>query len=168
MPPRPDQPESRGADARDAVEAVLRDQQDRARKRADATPGPPADRTGAWVVAAAVLAGLLAWVILAPPALLQPAPFPEPPPIEVEAGLRMEVFVAATAVARHVEATGRLPESLGQIMEDPEDTAFVAFERLQGGRWRIVGQRDGFEVVYLSTAHRNTILDPARVVLDGG
>lgn len=168
MPPRPDPPPTHGTDARDAVEAVLRDQQDRARRRAAATPEPPADRTGLKLALVGVLTVLVVWIVVAPPSLVRPAPFPEPEPVEIEAGLRMDVFVAATAVARHVERTGRLPGSLADVLEDADDGAFVAYEPLPNGRWRVVGRRDGFEVVYVSTEHRNTILDPARVVLDGG
>lgn len=156
---------SRGSEARDAVEAVLRDQQDRARKR-DVEAPPPRDRGPLLLALAAVLLGLIVWFAVAPPAALLPPPFPEPEPVEIEAGLRMEVFVAATAVARHRQATGRLPASLGEILEDADDTTAVRFQALDGGRWRIVGRRGDFEVVYTSTEDRNSILDPARAVLE--
>lgn len=164
--PPPPGPESRGEQARSAVEDVLRDQAERARRRDHGGPPPPKDRGPALLAFSAVLLGAAAWLWAAPPSWIQPAPPPPPPPSLVEAEVRLTAYQAVLRLDAFRDSTGVYPESLAEVLEAPEDQEGLSYQRLSAGRFRILARREGATVSYDSSEPVSTLLAGAPRTLE--
>lgn len=162
----PTPPPPRGDVARDAVADVLRDQAERARRRS-AAPPPARDPTPLlWGISALAAVGTL-WMLLAPPGVLRPPPVPAPPPAVVEAELRMTVAQAVLRLEAFREETGALPADLLEVFEGPEDVEGLVYERLDAGRFRLSGTREGAAVLFESGDPIADWMAGARRVMEG-
>ena len=164
---RPQDPflRSTGNDAADVVAAVLKDQAERAERREEPAP-EPADRMPLMGALFLLLLAATVWVLLSPPAFLQPPPIPTPEPVEIEAGLRMDLWVAALSLNRFRATTGAYPATLDEALETPEDGEDIVYERTGTG-YRLIGQRDTLVVVYESSEPLSALRRPAMAVVDG-
>lgn len=157
----------KGEAARSAVEAVLRDQAERQKRRDDVEHPRPKDRGPLLNVVAVVLAGLTVWFWLAPPSLLRPPPAPPPPPRVDQAALRMTVYTAVLRVERFRDSAQVVPTGLAQVFEGPEDMEGLTYERLGPQRFRLTGARGEHVVIYESGDSVSALLGDARQVLQG-
>lgn len=114
---------------------------------------------------AVVLLGLATWILIAPPAFLRPAPVPEPAAQVLEAGVRLEVFAAATSIRQYADSTGRLPAQLADAWPRATE-GVVTFRALPDGSFEVVGQGDGAPIRYHSSEPVATLLEGARATLD--
>jgi len=155
-----------GSEIADALADVMKDQAEKAKVRKQA-PAPRSRGTSPlkWGLLLA-LAGLSAYLWLAPPDWLLPSPPEPPPPALQEAGLRMEIALQARSVEAFREARGRLPESL-QEAGDPY--AEVEYARLDGGRYVLWMEGEVGRVEYDSRASLDEFLgDARRIIMEGG
>lgn len=160
-------PPARGEEARDVLADVLADQKARAERREKATPKAKEQGPGQLFTALA-LAGLTAWVWIAPPSLVRPPPPPPLPAPVAEAELRLTVFQAVLAIEAHVERTSALPTSLLDVFEGPEDFDGLVYENLDAGRFRLTGVRGDRVVIYETGDSISALLGNARQVLESG
>jgi len=115
-----------------------------------------------------VLLAATLWVLLAPPAFLMPTPPAPPSPAEMEAGLRMDLWVAASSLEDYRAAQGRYPQSLLEAVDAPEKAADIEYSLRSGGAgYRLIGQRDSLVVVYESDEPLRTLSGPALPVVQG-
>ena len=156
-----------GDEARTALEAVLDDQAEREIRRSQAHR-TPVDRRPLLLATLIALLTATTWILVAPPAALQPPPLPTPPPEVITAGLRMDIYLAALQVESFREEAGRLPTTLMDALEDPEDGSDLVYEIVGSGTFRISGRRGMDEAAYVSTEPMADFLANARRVLEGG
>lgn len=170
-PPDPAPPDGPSDEAHEAVRDVLLQEARRREREKDARRAGGRQRGGgplAWT-AAVLLAGVALWLLVAPPAAIQPDPPVELGTAELEAGLRMDMYVAASRVLEYRETEGSLPGSLTEAVEDPSDTVDITYEPAGGGAFRLVGRRAGQRVVWGSTQPMEVLTSPAlEVVRPGG
>lgn len=159
-------PHASGTEARAAVEDVLRDQAEKAKRRSRG-PRAPRDRRPALSVVAVLLVVATAWVLRSPPSFLRPSPPSGPPPAAQAAGLRMTVYVAVLRVNAFRDRAGRLPDALAEVFEDPEDLVGLTYERLDAARFRLTGVHGDHAVSYESGDDLRSLVGDARRVLGG-
>lgn len=149
MPENRDPPRvSSRSDVSRLVNEALEDQKERTRRR-DAVPSRVRKR-GSWAgPLAAVLMALAAWLWLAPPAFIRPEPLLEIPPEAVDAGLRMDLYVASLRIEAYRDSVGQLPAGLDLVLDSAEAQGLV-YEVLGGGIFRLTGVRDELAVVHTS------------------
>lgn len=163
----PDSNPSSGESTRAAVEAILDDERERqAREQQESRKTP--QRTASLTLVALAIGAVAAWVWISPPALVQPAPFPEPTTAQIEAGLRMDMYAAALGVQRFVEDNGSLPRSLPEALEEPSDAEDLGYQPLPDGSFRLTGLRNDQRVSWSSTEPLAVLVDRARAELDVG
>ena len=123
-----------GSEIAEALVDVMQDQAHRAKARAEVS-GPRAKRAGPVLGVLLVLLSLFsAYLWFGSPAVLQPEPLdPITPELEA-AGLRMEVFLQASAVEEFQAREGRLPTTLAEA-GDPYTE--VVFEAVGANRYRL-------------------------------
>lgn len=139
---------SSGDEAARVLKEVMKDQAERRARQEEATRRKEKNRllplpvvALAWAAAA-----LAAWVWT--PAFLLPDPLPEPTPAQVETGLRMEMLSVVTRIERYRDETGRVPQTLDRILEEPPaDVGFVTFS---SDSYQLTGSRGGTQIVYES------------------
>ena len=165
--PAPQRPKGSGTEASEALRDVLEDITTRESRRREPSGSPP-DRRPKPVGLIAVLLVVTVWLFVSPPALVRPAPIPLPPPEKIEAGLRMDMYVATLRIGRYQSAAGRLPGSLADVLEDPLDAPDLSYEVLGGGQYRLTGTRDGSTVVWVSSQPVADLLSGARRILQEG
>lgn len=165
-PGRPPE-KGRGEEARDLVEEVLKDQAHR-RERQEAHSSPPKEHSGILALVPVVLAAAAVVVWLRPPELIQPPRLPQPDPVELEAGLRMDVYVAVLRIEDFEEETGRLPQTLMEATGDTIPQEDLAYARTGPEGYRVTGVRGGTVVVYESGQPVAEIVQGARSVVEGG
>jgi hypothetical protein len=146
-------------EARRALEAVLRDQAERERRRAAARAAPR--NTGPLIAAMVVLAAVSLSVWTSPPAWLRPEPWPTPGPERLEVGLRMDMWVAVQRIREFQAERRRLPVTLEEAVRDGADAEGLTYQQISANAFRLVGRRDGIEVVYESTTPLDELTGPA-------
>ena len=105
---------SQASEYGDALSDVLKDQVRRDELRSSATPKPTRTRVHPSVPPALALLSIWLWAF--PPQALIPA-VPTISPANVEAGLRMEMFIQLTNIQRYMVETGSLPNGLDDVGE---------------------------------------------------
>lgn len=159
------EPVSKGQETRSALEAVLADQAER-RLREEQGQARAGARRGRWVsLSAVVLAGATAWIVLARPSFLTPSPLPAPSPALLDAGLRMDMYVAAAGIEEYHRATGRLPARLEDALEHPADGEGLSYRILSSDEYELVGVRGNRRIVHRSTDGLSGLIADARRVL---
>ncbi len=164
QPPTPRR--SPGAEAADALKAVLEDQAERKQRHGERRPQAKAPGRGA-AVAAVALALISLWLWISPPAALQPRPFPPPPPIVQESGLRMDVYTVAVQILNFQAKTGRLPTNVEEAVPDPIGVDRLDYAPAGGGGFRITAVRGEQVVVYSSDQPLRELVGNAQIVLEG-
>ena len=99
--------------------------------------------------AAALLLGMTAWIWVAPPAFIRPEPLPEIPQEALDAGLRMDLYVASLRIEAYRDSVGQLPATLGAVLDSVEADGLV-YDQLGGGVFRLTGVRGEVAVVHSS------------------
>lgn len=167
MPPSdPRQPSGSGDEAaRRAIEEVLREQEERRGRQAPPAPGPRRTATGPLLAAALVLNVLAVAVWTSPPGWTRPEPFAEPSPERLEAGLRMDIWVTVRKIRRFQEERRRLPVGLVEVDPGGGGHPDLRYERLSAETFRLVGSREGVEVVYDSAGSAGGLIDSARALI---
>lgn len=117
---------------------------------------------------ALALAGLTAWVWIAPPALVRPPPPPPLPTQVAEAELRLTVYQAVLTVQAYMERAGALPRDLMDVFDGPEDVEGLVYERLDDRRFRLTGVRGDRVVLYETGDSVSALLGNARQMLEAG
>ena len=139
---------SSGEEAARAVQEVLRDQAERKARQKEGSKRPEKKRLLPLPVVALMWGAACLVVWAATPEFLLPEPLPEPTPVEVETGLRMEMLSLIQEIEGYREQTGRVPMTLERVMDEPPPG--VRYTALAGDAYRLTGQRGGSEIVYQS------------------
>lgn len=101
----------------------------------------------------------------ATPEFLLPEPLPEPAAAELEAGLRIEMLLLVAEINEYREDTGRVPETLERVVEDPPvDVRYAPFPP---SSYRLVGERGGAQIAYQSGEPVETLRGNARELIQG-
>ncbi len=164
-PQRPDRGRVSGADVAEALADVLKDQNQKAKDRLDASPrGKKKASPGTW--AAFVLAmGLSGYVWIGSPSWLDTAPSALPPAL-VEAGLRMEVFQHAVLIEEFREAEDRLPNDLSEAADASSE---VEYDQIDAQNYRLTLASQDRTVEYVSTGSLEAFLgNSLQVIRHGG
>lgn len=157
--------DSRGEDYYRVLSEVMEDHAQRQERQRLASRRQPSSGSQSMGIAAMIIGALSIYVWTAPPAFIRPAPYPEQPARQVDAGLRMELFFQAQKIESYREANGRLPDSLHQAGE-PQDG--VTYERADGSSYRLVASSGGETLVYDSREPLREFLGDAQSVIMGG
>jgi len=110
------------------------------------------------------LAAFSFWLWVFPPDLLEPIPPPPISTVEVEAGLRIEMYVQSTRIQRYLEDNGRLPSNLDEIGEDANGLQYVVISSTE---FVLSGESGGVAVSYRSTTPAADLLADAQRVVSG-
>jgi hypothetical protein len=110
------------------------------------------------------LAAFSFWLWVFPPELLEPIPPPPVSTVEVEAGLRIEMFVQSTRIRKYLDDNGRLPSALDEIGEDANGLQYVAVSSTE---FVLSGESGGVAVSYRSTTPAADLLADAKEVVSG-
>jgi len=110
------------------------------------------------------LAAFSFWLWVFPPDMLEPIPPPPISAVEVEAGLRIEMYVQSTRIQRYLEENGRLPSDLDEIGEDANGLQYVA---ISSTNFVLTGESGGVAVSYRSTTPAADLLADAKQVVSG-
>jgi len=138
---------SSGDEAARAVQDVLRDQAERKERQRESEKEKKKRLLPLPVVALLwAMACLFVWA--ATPQFLLPEPLPEPTTTQVQAGLRMDMISVVSSVESFRGQTGRIPDALDPIMENPPTD--VRYTRLAPDSYRITGERGGATITYQS------------------
>lgn len=116
-------------------------------------------------IAAMIVGALSIYVWTAPPAFIQPDPYPPPSARQVDAGLRMDIYLQAQQIEKYRQANGSLPASLDEAGEPLEG---VEYERAEGDAYRLVASTGGETLVYDSRESAREFLGDAASVVMGG
>ncbi len=121
----------------------------REQERDTAAPPPPPRRPvrGGLVVAGALSYLFLAYMWIGKPDWLF-APDAPPHPLNVEAALRMELYLHGAALHDHLAATGRLPFTLDEV-STPESV--VEYQRMGDSTWVLRGTEGSVSLTLRST-----------------
>ncbi len=164
----PHHPRPSGTETRDVLRAVLEDQATRQQRR-EGDPRPPGNRRPIQIAVIVIGSLLTAWMLLSPPPFIRPAPFAPLSRVKLEAGLRMDMYVARMGIERYRARTGRLPTSLVEALDDSTDARDLTYRVLGRGTYRLTGERTGTTVVWESDQPVSDLLRNARrVVARGG
>ena len=158
-------PVSKG-DLASAIADVVKDQEEKAQVRADVLV-PDERRTSTPVLVAFVALSMVSMYLwFGSPSWLQPDPSAPVSPALVDAGLRMEVFLAASSVEEYRDREGRLPNSLAEAGDAFSE---VQYRRLDAQQYRVWLAGVGGVIEYASTDSLGLFLGNARqVILEGG
>lgn len=144
-----------------ALAAVLRDQKRRTER--GPVPAPSARNQRARVLTFVVSLGLAFYVWFGSPSWAQPYVPPAPTPVEVEAGLRMAIYLQIQRIEVFREENGRLPLSLD---EAGNRLPGVRYEQITGDVYRLRGRTDDLRITYISAQSPHEFLgDAYRIVL---
>lgn len=158
-------PRATGEETREIVSQVLKDQAERQARQREAAQRKPKRRLPLPVVAVGLaLASLYVWV--AAPSWLLPEPLPQPTAMQLEDGLRMEMYGLVVQIERFRSENGRLPQSLGEAAE--ELSPDVSYAPFPPSSYRLRGERAGTEIVYSSGEPARTLLGEAPARLQAG
>lgn len=162
---QPPEPEKKGVSTSDerarALAAVLRDQNERTARGPVPAAAPGNQRTR--LLTFVVSFGLAVWVWFGSPSWAQPYVPPAPTPVEVEAGIRMAMYLQMQRIEVFREENGRLPLSLD---EAGERLRGVEYEQITAEVYRLRGWAEGFHVTYVSAQSPHEFLGNAyRIVL---
>ncbi len=113
-----------------------------------------------------VLALVSASVWIWPPDSLQPRPFPPPPPIVQESGLRMDVYVLAVQILRFQSRTGTLPATVEAAGFDPIEADRFEYAAT-GDLFQLTAVRGDHVLVYSSDQPLAEFVGGAQIVLEG-
>lgn len=165
-PESPGRGQPSGDETARALREVMKDQAERKARQEEATRQRRKNRLLPLPLVALFWTAtcVIAW--LWTPGFLRPEPLPEPTVAEVRTGLRVEMLSAMTRIERYREETGRLPESLDQVMEEPP--ANVLFVTFSSGIYRLRGRRAGTEIIYQSGDPLEELLGDAVQRIRGG
>lgn len=121
----------------------------REQERKTATPLSPPRRPmqGGLVVAGALSYLFLAYMWIGKPDWLF-APDAAPPPLNVEAALRMELYLHGSALNDHLATTGQLPSTLEEV-STPESA--VEYQRMGDSAWVLRGSEGAVSLTLHST-----------------
>ena len=145
----------------DALSDVLKDQVRRDELRS--APAQKVSRTRVHPSIPPVLALVSIWLWVFPPAALSPV-VPTIPPVQQEAGLRMEMSVQLGHILRYQSENGSLPDGLDDL-GDSHDA--VQYTRLTDDVFRLSGRVGNVTVDYTSTEPLEQFLADARAVVSG-
>lgn len=148
-----------GRDTRDTLEQVLREIEDREKRRTERQERSSQASLPILVLALSAVS-LYLWV--AEPAWLQAAPFPEPDPAHMEAGLRMDIFTVALRVEDFRTERGRLPTDLSEALESPGEVGGIQYRRLSPSLFQLEGEREGIRIFYQSDSSLRELVGDAR------
>lgn len=163
---QPPDPQRKGVSTSDerarALAAVLRDQKER-RAGEGAVPAPSARNQRARLLMFVVSFGLAVYVWFGSPSWAQPYVPPAPTPVEVEAGLRMAMYLQIQRIEVFREENGRLPRSLDEV---GRRLPGVRYEQITGDVYRLRGRTDDLRLTYVSAQSSHEFLGNAyRIVL---
>ncbi len=121
----------------------------REQERGSEAPPPPPSRPvrGGIVVAGAISYLFLAYIWIGQPAWLF-APDAAPGPINVEAALRMELYLHGSALNDHLATNGQLPSTLEEV-STPESA--VEYQRMGDSTWILQGTEGPVSLTLRST-----------------
>lgn len=156
--PRGDRPEPTGDREWEATLAdVLRDQERRERARQGQAARTLRSR---WIRYGALVlsAGLVAYLWIAPPAWLDRRAPPDPPAAEVEASLRLALYLQVQRVEAYRGRAGAAP---GRLEEAGPTLPGMSYTRLGPDRYRLQARDRGVSLTYDS-------LDPSEEILGDG
>lgn len=160
---RPDR--APGEEAREIVSQVLKDQAERQARQREAAKKKPKRRLPLPIVALGLaVASLYVWV--AAPSWLLPDPLPQPTAMQLQDGLRMQMYGLVVQIERYRRENGRLPDTLAEAAEDPPPD--VSYAPFPPSSYRLSGQRAGTEIVYSSGEPARTLLGDAPSRLRAG
>lgn len=144
----------------EALEAVLRDQADRERRRSGA---PSASRGGSrgLLLLSLALAAVTASVWWSPPAFVRPGPLPAPGPERIEAGLRLDLWIEVQRIRKFQRERRRLPVALLEVPVESGEGIGLSYELVSPEEFRLRGSRGGADVTYDSKAPLGDLLRPA-------
>ncbi len=156
---------SSGDEAAKAVREVLEDQAERKARQKKATRRKPKKRLLPLPLVALFwgAACLVVWV--GTPEFLLPEPLPEPSPARIEAGLRMEMLTLVTDIDRYRTETGRVPETLERVSENPPP--YIRYTPLPPESFQLTGVRGDAEIVYQSGSPVEELRGNAREIIQG-
>jgi hypothetical protein len=155
-------PRATGREFVEALDAVIRDEEEKTRARGRQAGGPRGRKKPsgprAWLIllGASVLS-LFLW--LGSPAWLAPGPLPRVPPRVLEAGLRVEVHSQAMRIQAFSQREGRLPGALTELGPPPPG---MGYERLSPWEFRLWMESGGIRVDYASSESLETFVGDAR------
>lgn len=164
-PDAPPPDESRGDDYYRVLSEVMEDHAQRQERQRQASRRPESSRSQNMGIAAMIVGALSIYVWTAPPGFLQPEPYPEPSALEVNAGLRMDVYLQAQKIERFRRENDRLPATLEEAGE-PEDG--VIYERTGDASYRLVTTGGPEPVVYTAGEPLGEFLGDAESIILGG
>ena len=153
-------------DLASAIANVVQDQEEKAQVWAEVSGGEQR-RTSPVVLAAFVLLSLVSMYLwFGSPSWLGPGPVSTVPRALADAGLRMEVFLAASNVEEYRALEGRLPNSLAEAGDVFSE---VQYQRLDARRYRVWMAGMAEVIEFVSTDSLGLFLGDARqVILEGG
>lgn len=156
---------SSGDEAAQVVREVLEDQAERKARQREAGKRKPKKRLLPLPLVALFwgAACLVVWV--GTPEFLLPEPLPEPSPARIEAGLRMEMLTLVSEINQFRTETGRVPESLDRVTEEPPP--YLRYAPLPPDSYRLTGSRGGAEIVYQSGTPIEEFRGNAREIIQG-
>lgn len=147
-----------GEETREIVSEVLREQAERQARQRDAGQRKK-NRRLPLPILAVILAAASLYVWVAAPSWLLPEPLPEPTAVNLQDGLRMEMYGLVVQIERYRQENGRIPASLEQAAEEGSpDVTYVPFPPES---YRLEGRRAGTEIVYSSGEPARTLLGNA-------
>lgn len=149
----------------DALTAVLRQEVDRATETAAMSARGPRRRRGRQVVFGLLLV-FSGYLWLADPAWLEfGRPVPEPTATDIEAPLRLTMYLQVQRIEAFRQRTGRLPITLDEA-GPPLDG--MEYQETGVGRYRLIGTAGPVSVAYTSVDSPRSLLDRADTLLTGG
>jgi hypothetical protein len=156
-----------GRDFAEALDEVIRDQEEksRARRGPGGSSGGRRERSAlkAWLtLLAAAAVSLTFW--LGSPTWLQPTPLSRATPQAAEAGLRVEVYHQAMRIQAFAQREGRLPGVLTELGPPPPG---MGYERLSPREFLLWMEARGIRVDYSSSESLEAFLGDARQTIMG-
>ena len=144
----------------DILTDVLKDQA----RRTEARSAPPVQKkTRLHPGLPPVLALVSIWLWIFPPGMLVPEP-PTIPPLNLEAGLRLEMVIQVNNIRRYLTENGRLP---GTLEEVGDAATGLSYEPLTAGVFRLSGQTGDIAVAYTSSEPVEELMGNARAIVAG-
>ncbi|TFH66154.1 MAG: hypothetical protein E4G90_05030 [Gemmatimonadales bacterium] len=165
-PKRPDKGRVSGKEMANVLADVLKDQNEKAKRRQDLPSDKKRRKTSpvTWV-ALVGFSIFSAYIWIVSPSWLDPAP-PAISSTLADAGLRMEVFQQAVLIEEFLENEGRLPNDLSEA-GDPFSA--VDYNRIDARAYRLSFAGQGGRVEYVSTEPLDAFLgNSLQVIRQGG
>lgn len=114
---------------------------------------------------AAIAIGLAAWLLLARPEWVFPSSVPVQSVQQLEAGLRIGLFLEARQVHAFANRTGRPPRTLAEAGVKPSGSSYTL---LPDGRWQLEATQAGVRMRVTSQDDLSAFLGPSFTTLRGG